>query len=116
MAISKPSSKKVDEAVALHVLSWRQDGERWFDSDVEVGIRPFSRDLTAAWEVVDRVCEEGFRLQLDGSRLWLARFYKSAAHTLETRAYSATAGNPAEAICLAALAFKGVTSENLGKT
>lgn len=68
----------------------------------------FSSDLAAAWEIVDHVCDQGYRLQLDGKKLWQARFYKSVAHTLETRAELASGSSPAEAICLAALALQGV--------
>lgn len=89
--------KKLDELVAKHVLEKSGSGE----------VSPYSTDLNSAWEVVDRVCDEGYRLQLDGSRIWQARFYKSAAHTLETQAFSVTGKTPALAICLAALAVKG---------
>ena len=87
---------KLDELVVSHVLGGG------------AGLRPYSTDLNAAWELAEKVCDLGYRLQLDGSRLWLARFYKSAAHTLETQAFSATSGSPAAAICLAALTMKGI--------
>jgi hypothetical protein len=101
---------KLDEKVALHVLEWEKRDGRWFepDSDAETPLKPFSSELSVAWDLAEQVCDTGYRLQIDGSRLWQARFYKSAAHTLETRAFAATAGTPAEAICLAALALKGV--------
>ncbi len=88
--------KEMNEWVARHVLG--EAGE---------SAPAYSEDLATAWKLVDLICESGFRLQLDGSRLWQARFYKSAAHTLETHAVSTTGRTPAEAICLAALALKG---------
>lgn len=94
-------SRALDEIVADKVL-----GRKW------EGQAPprYSGDIAAAWEVADWVCDQGFRLQLEGKKLWQARFYKSVAHTLETQAFSASAGSPAEAICLAAMAFKGVAA------
>ncbi len=68
---------------------------------------PYSTDMTAAWTVVDAVCDEGYRLQLSGARTWQARFYKSVAKTLETRAFDRTGETPMEAICLAALEMNG---------
>lgn len=105
----QPGSE-MDELVAERVLGWRREGAGWLlpDSDTRAELRPFSEDLSAAWGVATRICKEGFRLQLDGAKIWQARFYKSVAHTLETRALSATARNPATAICLAALAVRGV--------
>lgn len=101
----------MDEAVAFHILEWRHEQDRWIDSesgDAVTELPRFSSDLSAAWRLAKPICAQGFRLQLDGSRIWQARFYKSAAHTLETRAFAATAKNPAEAICVAALAVMGV--------
>ncbi len=68
---------------------------------------PYSTDIAAAWKVVDVICDEGYRLQLSGGRTWIARFYKSVAKTLETRAFEKTGSSPAEAICLAALEMNG---------
>jgi hypothetical protein len=59
--------------------------------------------------IAERDLGSGFRLQLEGSKLWKARFYKSVAHTLETLAFAETAKDPATAICIAALASKGVS-------
>ncbi len=105
---------ELDEMVAEKVLGWKRLSDRWLrpGEDESVELPKFSRDISLAWEVADHVCDDGFRLQIEGSRLWMARFYKSAAHTLETRANSATAKSPAQAICLAALATKGVVFQN----
>jgi hypothetical protein len=67
----------------------------------------YSTDLNEAWKVVDAVCESGYRLQLSGAKTWQARFYKSVAKTLETRAFERSAATPAEAICLTALELNG---------
>ena len=69
---------------------------------------PYSTDLAAAWLLVEKICEDGYRFQLDGSKIWQARFYKSVSHTLETKAFLATARTPAAAICKAALAVRGI--------
>jgi hypothetical protein len=103
----------IDELVAEHVLGWEKRDSKWFFQNndgtwSESPLRRFSKDLNAAWEVVDRICEKGFRLQLEGSKVWKARFYKSVAHTLETHAFQESAKEPAMAICVAALASKGV--------
>lgn len=102
--------QKLDALVAQHVLKWRNEGTKWFhpEADKEVTLQPFSVDLALAWQVAEKICEQGYRLQIDGSRIWQARFYKSVAHTLETHAFSATSREPASAICLAALAVKGI--------
>ena len=71
-------------------------------------IPPYSSDLEAVWPLVDLICAEGYRLQLEGSKIWQARFYKSVARTLDTRAVLATSNHPATAICLAALNIKGI--------
>jgi hypothetical protein len=106
------AGKPLDVLVAQHVFGWTIENGKWLDPDSkeEVPRRPFSTDISQAFEVADQIfnIERGFRLGLDGSKLWQARFYKSVAHTLETRAMAATSGNPAEAICLAALAVRGV--------
>jgi hypothetical protein len=105
------NDRALDESVAEHVLKWRKEAaDRWIAPD-SAEARPlprFSRDIAAAWLLADRIGDQGFTLQLSGKKLWSARFYKSVAHTLETRALSATGGSPAEAICLAALAIVGV--------
>jgi len=99
---------KLDEDIAQHVMKWKKSGDQWIDEDGKsVAIKPYSTDLNATWEVVDKVCDYGFRLQLAGSRIWQARFYKSASHTLDTQAFQVTKNNPAEAICVAALAISG---------
>jgi hypothetical protein len=103
----------IDQLIALHVLEWEKRGDKWAyqnndGSWTESGLKPFSKDLNAAWEVVDRICAKGFRLQLEGSKIWKARFYKSVAHTLETLAFAESAKEPAMAICVAALSSKGV--------
>ena len=67
----------------------------------------YTTDIAEAWRVVEAVCDEGYRLQLSGGRTWLARFYKSVAKTLETRAFERMGSTPAEAICLAALEMNG---------
>ena len=101
---------KIDELIAEHVLEWRKEGSKWKDaSGTPVELPRFSEDIAAAWTVVDPICDRGFRLQLEGGRLWRAKFYKSMAHTLETNAFAGTAGNAPEAICKAALAVKGVS-------
>jgi hypothetical protein len=107
------AGKKLDELTAERVLKWKNESGRWSDPEAEkdVVLKPFSTDLNAAWLVVDKICEEGYRLQLEGSRIWQARFYKSVAHTLETRAYDATAGEPSLAICRAALAVRGLETK-----
>ena len=88
----------MDAAVAEYVFGKR----------LETGPFPaYSTDLTQAWKIVDVVCDEGYRLQLSGARTWQARFYKSVAKTLETRALERSAATPAEAICLAALEMNG---------
>jgi hypothetical protein len=109
MATGAPSTQ-LDERVAQHVLGWRREADGWREpaTGQRVELRPFSRDIAAAWEIADAICDRGFRLQVDGSRIWQARFYKSASHTLETKAFSATDKTPAEAICRAALAVLGV--------
>ncbi len=90
------AGKKLDQRVNLAV----------FDDDA--GEAPkFSTDVATAWRVVDEICDRGYKLQLSGSRIWQARFYKSAAHTLETQASTATGSSPAEAICIAALIVLG---------
>jgi hypothetical protein len=99
------AGKAMDRLVASRIMEM---GEPDKSAGAGPEAPPFSTDLNAAWQVADRVCDEGFRLQLDGSRIWQARFYKSAAHTLETQAFSVVGRTPAEAICLAALAVKGV--------
>jgi hypothetical protein len=107
------AGKKLDEMVAEHVIGWSLREGQWYDpsGDTKKTLLPFSTDVTTAWQVAERIfeLERGFRLQLDGSKLWQARFYKSTAHTLETRAFLVTGGTPAEAICLAALAVRGIT-------
>ena len=107
------AGKKMDELTAERVLKWKNKDGQWRDEEAErdTSLQPFSAVLNAAWLVVDKICEEGYRLQLEGSRIWQARFYKSVAHTLETRAYDATAGEPALAICRAALAVRGVETK-----
>lgn len=106
------AGKELDENVARHVLELREEGGRWLEvgTEKEVALRPYSEDIAAAWILVDQICDRGYRLQLEGGRLWRARFYKSMAQTLETHAFSGSGGNPAEAICKAALALKGVMS------
>jgi hypothetical protein len=103
------AGRKLDEWVALQVLGWEREGAGWRDpeSGEPVALRRFSHEIAAAWEVVDRICDRGFRMQLSGSRIWQARFYKSAAHTLETHAVAVTGASPAEAICLAAVELLG---------
>lgn len=89
-------------------MKWKRTGDQWVDEEGNaVSLKPFSSDLNATWEVVDKVCDYGFRLQLSGSRIWQARFYKSASHTLETQAFNVTKSTPAEAICVAALSISG---------
>lgn len=104
------AGKPMDELIAQHVFEWRNEKGSWIDpaTDQETTLRPFSTDIAAAWEVVDRICERMVQLQLSGGKIWKARFYKSVAHTLETQANLATGSTPAEAICLAALAMRGV--------
>jgi hypothetical protein len=101
------NTNKLDEEVAQHIMNWKKSGESWIDEDGNhVALKSFSTDLNATWEVVDKICDLGFRLQLSGSRIWQARFYKSASHTLETHAFDTTKSTPAEAICTAALSIK----------
>ncbi|MBC7386381.1 MAG: hypothetical protein H7301_09515 [Cryobacterium sp.] len=95
------AGKKMDALVAEKLLDWKKESG--------MPAPAVSTDLSSAWKLVDPICDRGFRLQLSGSRIWQARFYKSVAHTLETRAFEATGSNPAEAICLAALAVNGQT-------
>ena len=90
--------KDMDAKVAEYVFGNRSGPGSW---------PAYSTDLTAAWAIVDAVCDEGYRLQLSGARTWQARFYKSVAKTLETRAFERSASTPAEAICLAALEMNG---------
>lgn len=109
------SGKMLDAFVAENVLGWRRQGGSWVEPDfeVELGEVPaFSTDIAAAWKLADRICEAGYRLRIEGSKIWRASFYKSVAHTLETQMYSGTARNPAEAICMAALASKGLEAPN----
>ncbi len=106
--------KELNELVAFHVLEWRKVQGRWYpdDSETEIIVPDFSGDISKAWQVVDVICQMGFRLQLTGSKIWQARFYKSVSHTLETHAMDATSGNPATAICIAALAAKGYSESS----
>ena len=90
---------KIDQLIAEHV----------FELGKGEPIPAYSEEIGAAWAVVDQICDRGFRLQLEGGRIWRARFYKSMAHTLETNAFAATSGNAAEAICKAALTLKGIS-------
>jgi hypothetical protein len=90
--------KEMDAKVAEYVFGDRLGSGPW---------PAYSTDLGAAWKIVDATCDEGYRLQLSGGRSWVARFYKSVAKTLETRAFERTASTPAEAICLAALEMNG---------
>jgi hypothetical protein len=67
--------------------------------------RPYSTDLSVAWEVVEKLSAEGeeFRIRrVDGH--WLAAF--GAAPSADSR-------SAAVAICLAGLTAKGVTVEAL---
>lgn len=92
------AGKEMDALVAEYVFG---------EAGGENPPQPYSTDLTAAWTVVDSICDDGYRLQLSGARTWQARFYKSVAKTLETRAIERTGATPAEAICLAALELNG---------
>ena len=89
--------KEMDAAVAEYVFNERGAGPH----------PAYSSDLVAAWKVVDSVLADGYRLQLSGAKTWQARFYKSVAKTLETRAIERSGASPAEAICLAALEMNG---------
>jgi hypothetical protein len=89
--------KEMDSAVDEYVLNERGPGPH----------PAYSSDLAAAWKVVDAVIADGYRLQLSGAKTWQARFYKSVAKTLETRAFERSGASPAEAICLAALEMNG---------
>jgi len=92
------AGKEMDAAVAEYVFGKRSE---------EGPCPPYSTDIGAAWSVVDAICDDGYRLQLSGARSWVARFYKSVAKTLETRAFERTGTTPAEAICLVALEMNG---------
>jgi hypothetical protein len=99
---------KLDEAIAEKVLGWEKSPSGWRDprQGKELPLPAFSTDIAAAFQLVDLVCDAGFRLRIEGKKIWNARFYKSASHSLETHAYPATGSTPAEAIALAALALK----------
>lgn len=105
------AGKKFDEFVAIQLLKWEKRDGSWFapGSDVPAKLEAFSTDVGCAWRFVDQTLEKGFKLQLSGSRIWQARYYKSVAMTLQTRAFEATGSNPAEAICLVTLALEGIT-------
>lgn len=90
--------KELDNAIVEQVLGSTGPGME----------KAFSTDLRAAWEIVDFVCNQSFRFEITGKKFWQARFYKSVSHTLETQAFLATGREPAEAICRAALAIKGI--------
>jgi hypothetical protein len=64
-------NKQLDEAVAQHILEWQYKNGVWVDpaTEKEVQLQPFSKDLNAAWTLTDKICERGFRLQLEGSKL-----------------------------------------------
>ncbi len=108
------AGRKLDELVSEKVMGWKRTATGWVDEGTgkETALKPFSTDLTTAWTLAERIfeLERGFRLQIEGSKTWRARFYKSVAMTLETREFSATGSTPAEAICLAALAVRGVSA------
>lgn len=90
------AGKEMDAAVAEYVFNQRS------------GSAPaYSTDIAEAWKVVDAVVADGYRLQLSGGKTWQARFYKSVAKTLETRAFERSGTTPAEAICLVALEMNG---------
>ena len=89
----------LDQAIAQHLFN---------SSTLDQPAPPYSTDLTTAWEVVDRLCDQGYTLQLSGTRAWKARFYKSVSHTLETKAFEATFRAPAAALCIAALRVYGI--------
>lgn len=95
-----PAGTDLDAAVLQHVFAAQGSAE-------SLSPKPYSTDLRAAWEIVDFVCNQSFRFELTGKKIWQARFYKSVSHTLETQAFLATGREPAEAICRAALAIKG---------
>jgi hypothetical protein len=92
------AGKEMDAAVAEYVFGRRLEKGPW---------PAYSTEMSEAWKVVDAVCDEGYRLQLSGARSWQARFYKSVAKTLETRAFEQSASTAAEAICLSALEMNG---------
>lgn len=92
------AGREMDAAVAEYVFNLRAGNGHWPE---------YSTDLGQAWKVVDAVCADGYRLQLSGAKTWQARFYKSVAKTLDTRAFERSGATPAEAICLAALELNG---------
>ena len=93
------AGRKLDSLIAQHVFPELFEG---------IEIPQFSTDLNAAWKVVEEICGRTIQLQLSGNRIWRARFHISEAHTLETRDHAGLGSTPAQAICLAALAVKGV--------
>jgi hypothetical protein len=64
--------------------------------------------MRAGRKMDELVAQRVLKWENEGSRIGQARFYKSTAHTLETRSTAATGSTAPEAICLAALALKGV--------
>lgn len=86
--------RELDACIAEQIMGWSSLSMR------------FSTDIAAAFQVVEKMREEGwlFSLSNDGTE-WSCQFSKPMGAEVRT-----SGGNAATVICLAALEAKGATS------
>ena len=124
------AGRELDALVAKHVMEWEDISEqypgcspKWFVPDekfarkrggtriLELLCPAFSTDISAAWEVVEKLRTdhifslEGEEHEKHRRNLWTARFLYEATDGGEYGAFAASAPH---AICLAALKAVGV--------
>jgi len=68
----------------------------------------FTTDISAAFQVVDKMCEEGFVFRLSSPRALTGMIWETVFYVEEGEAFFGQAATKEEAICKASLRAKGV--------
>ena len=103
--------RELDALVAEKVMEWKVDYIPRFGAAVLVGglsgiaCPPYSTDIGAAWEVVEKVPYALCLMRVDGK--WRAQFWEFGKYTSRPQG-EADAPTAPHAICLAALRALGV--------
>ncbi|NTZ20912.1 hypothetical protein EXW96_26355 [Paenibacillus sp. JMULE4] len=100
--------REMDALVAEKVMGYTTHGQFRDKDGVRVMIDRYSTDISAAWEVVDKMSKTHFSEMAmteleDGAWGWMARFILVLNEPYTVNGYRATAKTAPEAICKAAL-------------